>query len=87
MAAADFEAASCPRVRNEIKKTKLHSNTAPAADINTLLCAVPVLFHEHQSDDEVEIFYGRGWRVSEVVEVSVSASCPRAEKEVCRKQS
>ena len=39
MAAADFEAASCPRVRSEIKKTKLHSNTAPAADINTLLGA------------------------------------------------
>jgi hypothetical protein len=40
MAAAVFEATSCPRVRNEIKKTKLHSNTEPAADINTLLCAV-----------------------------------------------
>ena len=40
MAAADFEAASCPRVQNEIKKTKLYSNTAPAADINTLLAAV-----------------------------------------------
>ena len=39
MAAADFEAASCPRVRNEIKKTKLYSNTEPAADINTLLAA------------------------------------------------
>ena len=34
-----FEAASCPRVRNEIKKTKLYSNTAPAADICTLLGA------------------------------------------------
>src|SRR5579885_1413469 len=39
MAAADFGAASCPRVRNEIKKTKLHGNTEPAADICTLLCA------------------------------------------------
>ena len=39
MAAWVFEAASYPRVRNEIKKTKLHRNTEPQADICTLLGA------------------------------------------------
>ena len=37
MTAAAFEALLFPRDRNEIKKTKLYTNTSPAAGINTVL--------------------------------------------------
>ena len=39
MAAADFRSCVLSARQNEIKKTKLHSNTVPAADICTLLGA------------------------------------------------
>lgn len=41
MTAAAFEARLCPPWPNEIKKTKLYSNTSPAAGINFLLAPVP----------------------------------------------
>jgi len=40
MTAAAFEARHCPTWVNEIKKTKLHTYTSPAAGINFLLAVV-----------------------------------------------
>jgi hypothetical protein len=40
MTAAAFEARLCPTWLNEIKKTKLYTNTSPAAGINFLLATV-----------------------------------------------
>lgn len=40
IAAAVFEATSCPTSRDEIKKTRLHNNSSPGAEINTLLAVV-----------------------------------------------
>ena len=40
MTAAAFEARLCPTWQNEIKKTKLYTNTSPAAGINFLLAVV-----------------------------------------------
>jgi len=40
MTAWAFEARHCPTLLNEIKKTKLDSNTEPQAGINILLATV-----------------------------------------------
>jgi hypothetical protein len=40
MTAAAFEARSYPMLLNEIKETKLYTNTSPAAGINFLLATV-----------------------------------------------
>jgi hypothetical protein len=40
MTAWVFEVRHCPTLPNEIKKTKLDTNTAPQAGINILLCTV-----------------------------------------------
>jgi hypothetical protein len=45
MTAWAFEARHCPTLLNEIKKTKLDSNTEPQAGINILLCTVPRLHY------------------------------------------
>jgi len=37
--AAVFEARFCPPLRNEFKKTKLYTNTSPAAGTNLVLAA------------------------------------------------
>jgi hypothetical protein len=45
MTAWVFEARLCPTLLNEIKKTKLDSNTDPQAGINILLWAVGLSGH------------------------------------------
>ena len=50
MTAWVYEVRHCPTLPNEIKKTKLDSNTEPQAGINILLCTVPRLHTLNHTD-------------------------------------
>lgn len=50
MTAWVYEVRLCPSLLNEIKKTKLDTNTEPQAGINILLCTVPHLDNLNHTD-------------------------------------